>query len=414
MKHIFSILLFSLLSFSGSTAHADDSIPSGFSRPLTWRVGADITPAYVLGTDNWLKGDNSDNQPVRSSLSINFRTDFSFSPDSREGILYPGLYQGIGIGPNFFFKAYNLLGTPASIFAYQGFPFKHFSPRLSLGYEWQFGIGAGWNDGGGDSPFSQSVISTVVTAHMGVRLKLKYELTKNFNLTLALAGTHFSNGNTSWRNSGLNSAGISIGAEYCFEPDISKESEISAAEKSRLKEEADRKKWVYDIMAFGAWRKRTLLTPYSEPTEDGGYIDTELDNLLPGKYAVAGLQFAPMLKLNRWVAVGPALDLKWDKSAGKRPYWIEDTYEQDIKFRHVPFGKQVSAGISAHAELTMPIFSINGGVGFNIINPNGDKRFYQQLAIKVFLTKKLFLNFGYGLGNFKNPNNLMLGAGVRL
>lgn len=78
------------------------------------------------------------------------------------------------------------------------------------------------------------------------------------------------------------------------------------------------------------------------------------------------------------------------------------------------FGKQLSVGVSAHAELTMPIFSVNVGLGVNILNPEGDRRFYQMLNLKTFVTRRLFLNVGYRLGKFKDPQNLTLGVGVRL
>ncbi|MDE6400294.1 MAG: acyloxyacyl hydrolase, partial [Muribaculaceae bacterium] len=95
-------------------------------------------------------------------------------------------------------------------------------------------------------------------------------------------------------------------------------------------------------------------------------------------------------------------------------YWVEGSYEDNIKFRRPPFGKQISVGISAHAELTMPIFSVNVGLGYDVVNPQGEKAFYQSLTLKTFLKKIIYLNTGYRLGNFKDPQNLMLGIGVRL
>lgn len=70
--------------------------------------------------------------------------------------------------------------------------------------------------------------------------------------------------------------------------------------------------------------------------------------------------------------------------------------------------------LSAHAELTTPIFALNTGFGYDIVCPYGDKRFYQSLTLKTFITRQLYLNTGYRLGNFKNPQNLMLGIGIRL
>lgn len=62
----------------------------------------------------------------------------------------------------------------------------------------------------------------------------------------------------------------------------------------------------------------------------------------------------------------------------------------------------------------MPIFAVNVGLGYDFLNPKGNKRFYQSLTLKTFITRNIFLNVGYRLGNFKDPQNLMLGVGVRL
>ena len=214
--------------------------------------------------------------------------------------------------------------------------------------------------------------------------------------SVGLDGTHYSNGNTTYPNPGVNSVGLSVGLAWIINPEgVSRE---ATPEEIRR---ADRRRWFYDIMAYGAWRRRVVR------------VDDQ-EQLCPGRFGVAGLQFSPLLALNRYVAVGPALDLQWDESAGLAPYHVEGTWDENIKFRRPPFGKQLSAGVSAHAELTMPIFAVNVGLGCELLNPKGDKRFYQSLALKTFVTRRFFINVGYRLGNFKDPQNLMLGAGVRL
>lgn len=52
-------------------------------------------------------------------------------------------------------------------------------------------------------------------------------------------------------------------------------------------------------------------------------------------------------------------------------------------------------------------------MGYDIVNPKGDKAFYQSLTLKTFITRHIFINTGYRLGSFKDPQNLMLGVGVR-
>lgn len=89
-------------------------------------------------------------------------------------------------------------------------------------------------------------------------------------------------------------------------------------------------------------------------------------------------------------------------------------YSGDLKFHRPPFRKQFAMGLSLRAELVMPVFSINVGVGRNLIYSGGDmKGFYQILALKTYVTRHLFLHVGYQLSKFKDPNNLMLGIGYR-
>lgn len=381
-----------------------DSVISGFRLKPEWSVGTEMQGDYVIPTDPFFKGSNVEEKRISGSFGTTLRGAFRFNPSSREGMLYPGIYQGAAIGIKTFFHK-RLMGNPGSFYVFQGAPFHHFSSRLSLGYEWKFGIAFGWHHTDANPPETSSTISTAVTAHMGVALKLNYTLSSNWLLSLGIEGTHHSNGNTSWRNAGLNSAGLSIGAAYILNP---LGSPISPPEK--LKEEADSKRWLFDIMAFGAWRQRVILLPSSIYTENWERYDV----LAPGKYPVFGMQFAPAFTLNRWVAVGPALDIQWDKSADLSNYWIEKPYEEGLSFYHVPFGKQISVGLSAHAELTTPIFSVNAGIGYNVVNPKGDRAFYQSLTVKTFITQHIFLNVGYRLGEFKDPHNIMLGIGYRI
>lgn len=376
---------------------AQDSIPSGFSKMPEWRIGAEIHGGWVPGTTGYLKGDNPEHKRISSKLGGDIRAGFSFAPSTPEWVLYPGLYQGIGVGMRSFL-CNDMLGTPISVYAYQGAPIVHINRHLWLGYEWQFGVACGWKHFDENDYYYNLAIGTPVTAYLGLGIKLHYQLSERWQISAGVEADHYSNGNTAWPNAGINSIGANVGITYIINP-----LNENHVEDSDIISEADRRKWFYDIMAYGAWRKRTVFVGELKEPE-----------LCPGKFGVLGLQFAPAYSLNRWVSIGPALDMQWDESAGLSPYWVDGSWEENIKFQRPPFGKQLSVGLSAHAELTMPIFSVNAGLGVNILNPYGDKRFYQSLTLKTFVTKNIYINVGYRLGRFKDPQNLMLGIGVRL
>ena len=157
----------------------------------------------------------------------------------------------------------------------------------------------------------------------------------------------------------------------------------------------------YDITVYGATRQRV----YFE-------YEGSIGEYIPGSFGVVGLNFSPMYSFNKYLRAGISADFQYDESANLSKYHVEGTYDEDIKFYRQPFKERFSAGLSLHAELTMPIFSINIGVGRNLIASGPDTRiFYQTLALKAYIVKGAYLQVGYQLRNFHNPNNLMLGLG---
>ncbi len=385
-----------------SMASDADSIQSGFSNIPQWHIGADISPAAVIGSNLFLKGENSLGKSVKSEIATDFRAGFSFNSSTREGILYNGVYQGIGVGLNTFYPS-GLLGNPMSVYIYQGAPIVHLTNRMWVGYEWQFGADFGWRHYSSSNPVEENLsLSTSVTAHMGVRLTVNYEISPSWKAAAGLQLNHSSNGNTSWPNGGVNTVGGTIALAYIINPE--KDNKENTPTPAELCKAYGIRRWFYDITIYGATRKRVVNV--------GNPVERQL---CPGHFAVVGLQFSTMRQFNQWVAAGGSLDFQWDESAGLGPYWIAGSYHETLKFRRPPFGKQISIGAAAHAQLTMPIFTIDAALGYNIINPQGDKRFYQSLTLKTFvLPNRMYLNVGYRLGQFREPHNLMLGVGIRI
>lgn len=370
--------------------------PAKIAGRLPWRVAVEVAPSAVLGTNGFLRGVNERDHRIGSSLTGSIRTDFGFDPSSMTGRLYPGLYQGLGVDFRTFF-ANDLLGTPTSVYVYQGAPIVNFG-RLSLDYEWQFGAAFGWRHYDKVNAEYNAAVSTPVTAQMGVSLKLRYRLTDRWQATVGLQADHFSNGNTSQPNAGVNTLGASAGVAYLINAPRGRETGGDEAAPLRM---PYARRWFVDFTAYWGWRKRVLT------------IDGET-RVLNGHFAVAGVQLAPMWRVNRFFATGVSVDGQYDESADLARYRAEGSWNDGIKFYRPPFERQLSVGLAAHAELTMPIFSVNAGIGVNLLNPNGEKRFYQSLTLKAFVLPWLYLNAGYRIGDFKDPQNLMLGLGCRI
>ena len=339
---------------------------------------------------------------VNSALPINLRYAFSFTDPEIKHYLPDG-YQGFSLGlldlgacqPHGLSKAYRNIGFPILANVFQGGPFKSFDHGLSLNYEWNFGAAIGWKPWSEDNKYFNLTVGSRINAYLNLSLYLKWQINANAGLFAGLGVSHFSNGNTSFPNPGINSFGLRLGMVYTLNPLERGFPEVSPD--TIIK----RKKLDYDISLWGSSRKRV-------------YRGGENPVLLPGHYACAGFGFSPMVNLNTWWRVGGSLDVQWDQSSDMKRNYIEGTTTQDIKFKTPDFFRQLTVGISAHGELRMPIFAVNIGCGYNLISPWENRGFYQNITLKTYLCSHLFLNVGYQLRNFYQQSSLMLGMGVTL
>ena len=342
-----------------------------------------------------------DKVSVHTSVPVQLKYSFSFTnPHIRHYL--PGGYQGIAVGLwNFgagesggLKKSTRYIRYPVSVYVFQGGPFKTFSNKLSLNYEWNFGASFGWK------PYSESnenfnlTVGSRVNAYLNLNLCLKWQLNSHTSLFAGVAVNHFSNGNTSWPNPGVNSMGVRTGVIWTINP-------LKKDYPPVLPDTIKKRKLEYDISLWGASRKRVY---------KGG--DTQV--LLKGHYACAGIGFAPMVRLGRWWRLGGSADFQWDQSSDLEKNYAEGSTSDDIKFYRPSFWHQVNVGISVHGELRMPVFAVNVGCGYNLIAPKENRGTYQNITLKTYIGEKFFINVGYQLRNFHQQSSLMLGVGVTL
>lgn len=384
MRQLISTLCAILLGASAAGAQTDTTAA------VSSRVMFDVTGSAVPHTSRFFDGVNPKDQAIDASMAVNLKYAFSFAPGSRQWRHCPGAYQGIGLGLNTFFHS-DLMGTPYSVYVFQGAPIVRFSPRLSLGYEWNFGASFGWKKYEEDRD-NYGIIGSRANAYMNLALLLDYRLSDRLSLSAGVAASHFSNGNTSQPNSGVNTIGLRLGLSYTIDPQTA----LPAADTPLPFKPA----WSLDVLAYGAWRAK-VIHPNGMP------------EVLKGKFAVAGINIAPMYEFHRMFRSGVSADIKYDESAGIENYRAEWSPDYDPKFYRPPFAKSLVGGLSAKAEFVMPIFTIAAGAGYNIFGPRETRHFYQTLALKTYIGERLFLNVGYQLQRFKDPNNLMLGVGYR-
>ena len=389
---IFLSILLTVLGLSGNEMQAQKLDFSG----LTHRVGLDVRPSFVAQDNPFFKGENEAGKPIRHALSAHLKYSFQFSKDSEIGRLYPHAYQGIGVSYHYLDNQQEL-GSPVSVYAFQGSRIARLSRTLSLDYEWNFGASFGWKKHDAFSNSYNGAVGSKINAYINLGFLLNWQLAPRWNLTAGIDLTHFSNGNTHYPNSGVNLIGARIGVVRTFGPTAEKISPQVAGSSAR---NIFQPYFSYDLIIYGATRKRAML-------------NVSNSYMIPGSFGLVGLNFNPMYNFNRYFRAGVSLDAQYDESANVESHYASGGPDNP-KFFKPPFREQFSVGFSARGELVMPIFSINVGVGYNVFQKGEDtKGWYQILALKTSLTPRLFLHVGYQLSKFKYPNNLMLGLGWR-
>ena len=356
------------------------------------QIAVDLMPGLILHTNDFLRGSNPEVRTMNHNTGFRLKYAFSAPEQSEEAHIFRDAYQGIGIGYNDFNPQ---LGNPLSVFLLQGARIASLSNRLSLNYEWNLGLAFGWHPYNEETNPDNKVIGSRVTAYIGLDFYLRWIMSRHVDLNLGVGVAHYSNGNTQYPNLGLNTAFLNLGASYYIgrkANHLQHRHEVAPPVSHDIS---------YDLIVYGAWRQR------------GGY-ENGYPFLLNGKTAVVGFNFNPMYRLNHWLKLGASLDGTYDRTANI--YYDVDYIDPDYndQYRRPSTAKQMTLGMSARAEFTMPYFAINFGIGKNFLNTEGEfGGMYEVLALKINITRRSLLHIGYSLNDFHTPKHLMLGVGWR-
>ena len=372
---------------------------TNINKKPTHFVGLDIRPSYVFPTHDFFKGMNNNGKKINSTFSGHLKYGFKFSPDSKMGKLYPYAIQGIGVGYNTFYNSKEI-GNPIAVYVFQTSRIATVSPKLSVDYEWNFGASFGWKKYDVENNPNNMVVGSKINAYINLGFFLNWQVAANTNLKAGIGITHYSNGNTNYPNAGVNTIGASVGITRSFGGGGSNNETPGKIYRPLFDRYIS-----YDLIVYGATRKKGVFPENNSPL------------LVPGSFGILGLNFNPLYNISRYFRAGLSLDIQYDESANIGKHianeFIPSTPE-DLKFFRPPFKEQFSTGLSVRAEIVMPIFSINLGIGKNFICKGSDTNsFYQTFVLKTNITKNIFLHTGYQLYRFKDPNNLMLGIGYR-
>jgi hypothetical protein len=391
LKLLLTSTLLALMTTVGLMGQTTDSVGH---LHLIHQAEFSIAPNAVFQTKDFLEGVNQKEKRIDKSLSLHLKYGFQFAPDTRLGQLYPHTYQGIGVSYNTFFNS-SELGNPVAVYVFQGSRIARLSNALSLDYEWNFGASFGWKPHDSETNQYNDVIGSNVNAYINLGLFLNWQMNHQWKMTAGVALTHFSNGNTRYPNAGLNLVGTRIGICRTFNAS----SADTWQRKESLQHPTTDHHLSYDVVIYGALRSKGII---------------EASYAVPGSFGILGFNVNPMYTFNKFLKAGASLDAQFDESANIENHIAGSTDNGEMRFYRPPFKERIGAGLSLRGEFVMPIFSINFGIGHNIIYHGEDwSGFYEILALKTDITRNLFLHVGYQLSDFHNPRNLMIGFGYR-
>lgn len=397
-------------------------VPSGH---IVHHFGVRAGGAWLAQTHSFFRGENEKERRLDRSGSTHLQYSFSFPSGSHFGTIYPTSYQGVGVGFNTFFDKKEI-GTPVALYVFQGAQIARLAQHFSLGYEWNFGASFGWRPYDEETNGLNMVVGSMINAYINAGILLSWRPTSVWAVTVGVDVSHFSNGNTKYPNSGVNTVGLRVGAVYSIGEDNVRrpgarpgpavygsndfrtgrrpfvcDCEDSAKPKARF-----RNRIVTDVVLYGALRTK-------------GVIYDNTAYITDGHFGIVGLNVSPMCRLGKCFQTGISLDVQYDESANVQNHVASietgDDGKNELRFYRPPLREQLAGGLSLRAELVMPIFTVDIGIGHNVICRGDDlSGFYQIVALKASVTRRIFIHIGYKLRNFRDPNNLMLGIGCRI
>lgn len=250
-----NLFFFSFLLAIFASQAADSTLIVGH------RIELSARGAYVMPTNIIVRGYNASDARTTSAFGGSLEYGFSFSQKSKYGRYYPFAYQGLGVGA-MAFDSDKVTGNPINIYVFQGSRIARLSNRLSLDYEWNFGLSAGWRKVTTDGRLTIDDIDGLgshLNAYIDLGLKLNYAISPRLSLTAGINLSHYSNGNTDYPNPGINLLSGKLGLIYKFDP---------VPEDLKYDWTGFSPHFTYDLTAYGAWRKHTFEYSVGEEVEE--------------------------------------------------------------------------------------------------------------------------------------------------
>jgi len=383
---LMALCLVMLLATSVLAQGQDKSFPG----PSNFIRGAYQTGA-VLGTNDFLKGDNQAGKPIDSfhSARLEFGWQTDGSSDWHHAYNFPS--YGIGVyGADFFND--EELGTPTSLYGFYVWPFAR-TNRWTFNFDFAFGLTHNWESYDPVNNPQNIAMGLGRSVHIEGGPNAEYRLARQWSLIGAVTFTHFSNGGTQRPNHGINQFGPMLYLKYDTDTPVARP----------VQRHIDNYPRGWDLTFGDSVGKRNLNLKIDDPNVREDYLNRNymVANLTVG----VGRQFS---NKSRYVF---GLDMGYDES-------VSDIIEVNAYNN----GTNESGTTSDNYEL-----ALFGGfelianrthlllhLGYKVLYKDVPGRlpiFYQRLGIKQFVYNNWFAGLNVRFHELGSADNLEWNAG---
>lgn len=337
--------------------------------------------AYVIPTNDFIKGVNVDSTKVTNQWSINLKVDKTLNGEKSWHHLYNDLRYGLGLYYGHFNYSKNV-NNPFALYAYMGFsPLKY--KRFELKNDVALGISGVW-DVYSKKNYYNEVVSDKFEAYIHWHMDAYYNLSSSSQISLGIGATHFSNGATKKPNRGFNIVGAQIG--YTYKPHTIK---------------------LIEPLDTLSYDKRSHLLFNLYYARHAVFVDYRIQ----ASYAVAGFQTRFMKHLSYKYNLGVGADICFNNAVGKN---VLAYYEENLP----QMSTWERTSISSFLAFAYNIHDLSVILEPSIYLHKAQKayfsRFYQRIGLKYTLMNHYILQMALRAYNFTKADFIELGVGYQI
>ncbi len=318
----------------------------------------------VMGTTDFVKGDNLNGKPITNYQSLSFKFGFQNPGYTDWQKTFRGPYYGVGFFMGDFFT--EELGYPLAAYGFYGIPIKRWE-KLELYSEFQFGMAWRWNHYDSIQNPKNNAIGSNVTVYLDIGVNAFYPITNHLDLGLGLSFTHFSNGGFERPNRGLNLISPSFELKY----HINKRPNTRGME--RMPKVKKKSNELYFMLGYGDHQ-------LNEHEYDSNY------------YAIAGLGIHYSFQHSNAFRSGPGVDFNylWGLTANTDGTPGPKSLDN------------LTIGLIYTPELVIDKLRLSGGIGIYAKHHQygNFKQLYQRLGARYYFTDHISLGINIRSINF--------------